>query len=348
MLAVATVALALTACGSDGGTTELPPLPTGAGPDTTAAPPTSAAVPDTTTVSSPSDTAATETTAPDTTIPETTAPETTAPGTTVPAPSTATAAFMIGGDDDAPLLPLAWWDGGTWRLSDDEFPLTGGETAVLTSVDDTTVSATLSSPSTDDDPFAAEACFDGRTGLAADGRLRAPEVPGFGYSTLAVVAPWDVVPRPSAQVGLAVDEYREIGARFADGLGGDGSLGEVTQVVRVDLDGDGVEEVLVTFEHIQPSIVGAPGDYSIVYLRSPTVTGEVDDDLVAAWMVDPELPEDEFPYLLRSRVMAVADLDGDGTMEVALHRWYYEGTTVEIFRITGRTIESVASNGCGA
>jgi hypothetical protein len=119
------------------------------------------------------------------------------------------------------------------------------------------------------DEFAAEACFDGQQGLAVDVAIDPPEMPGFGYSTFAVVAPWDPTPRPAAAVGLDVDEYRQIGAAFVDELGGDGSLGEVAQVLRVDLDGDGVDEVLVTFEHIQESIVGAPGDFSLVYLRSP-------------------------------------------------------------------------------
>jgi hypothetical protein len=46
--------------------------------------------------------------------------------------------------------------------------------------------------------------------------------------------------------------------------------------------------------------------------------------------------------------MAVADLDGDGTMEVVLHRWYYEGAGVEIFQFDRRALAPVAGNGCGA
>ena len=36
-----------------------------------------------------------------------------------------------------------------------------------------------------------------------------------------------------------------------------------------------------------------------------------------------------------ARVLGVADLNGDGRMEVALHTWYYEGAGVTVFEFDG-------------
>jgi hypothetical protein len=192
-----------------------------------------------------------------------------------------------------------------------------------------------------------EACFDGRIGFVVDVAVPTPEPPGFGYSAIGVVGDWEIQPRPADQVGLEVDEYRQIGAAFADDLSVDGTLGEVVQVVRTDLDGDGMEEVLVTFENTE-SAVGERGDYSIIYMRSPQIDGSVADSVVLHSLVDPNLADDGFPFMFRVRLLGVADLNGDGKMEVAVHTWYYEGAGITVFEFDGDSLTQVMSNGCGA
>ena len=267
--------------------------------------------------------------------------------TAPPRPTTDVAAAFIGGAGDNFWLPLGYWDGSDWVQQGEEgestpleFPAATGDALRTTGLDLAPAASTLGA--------SGEACFDGRIGFSVGVSVPTPEPPGFGYAAIGVVGDWEIQPRPARQVGLEIEEYRQIGARFANELGVDGTLGEVVQVVRTDLDGDGMEEVLVTFEHAEESILGAPGDYSIVYVRAPQIGGPVLDSVVFSWSVEPDLPEEEIPFMMMARVLGVADLNGDGRMEVALHTWYYEGAGVTVFEFDGPGLTQVMGNGCGA
>jgi hypothetical protein len=285
-----------------------------------------------------------------TVVTTTAAPTTEAPvaaTTAPPRPTTDVAAAFIGGAGDNFWLPLGYWDGSDWVQQGEEgestpleFPAATGDALRTTGLDLAPAASTLGA--------SGEACFDGRIGFSVGVSVPTPEPPGFGYAAIGVVGDWEIQPRPARQVGLEIEEYRQIGARFANELGVDGTLGEVVQVVRTDLDGDGMEEVLVTFEHAEESILGAPGDYSIVYVRAPQIGGPVLDSVVFSWFVEPDLPEEEIPFMMMARVLGVADLNGDGRMEVALHTWYYEGAGVTVFEFDGDGLTQVMGNGCGA
>ena len=266
--------------------------------------------------------------------------------TTPPAASGEVAAAFVGGPDDDFWLPLGYWDGSAWvQLGEEgeatplEFPAATGDPLRVTGLDLAPGTAPLGG--------AGEACFDERVGFAVDVAVPNPEPPGFGYSGIGVVGDWEIQPRPANQLGLQIDEYRQIGATFADDLGVDGTSGKVVQVVRSDLDGDGMEEVLVAFEHFE-SPFGAPGDFSIVYLRAPQIAGPVVDTVVFSSFVAPDLPDEQLPFMNLARVLGVADLNGDGRMEVALRTWYYEGAGVSVFEFDGDGVAAVMSNGCGA
>jgi hypothetical protein len=296
-----------------------------------------------TTVAAPVPTVPADSTTTTTSTTTTVAPSAT---TTSPAASSEVAAAFVGGPDDDFWLPLGYWDGSAWvQLGEEseatplEFPAATGDALHVTGLDLAPGTAPLGG--------AGEACFDERVGFAVDVAVPNPEPPGFGYSGIGVVGDWEIQPRPANQLGLQIDEYRQIGAAFADDLGVDGTAGKVVQVVRSDLDGDGMEEVLVAYEHFE-SPFGAPGDFSIVYLRAPQIAGPVVDTVVFSSFVATDLPDDQLPFMNLARVLGVADLNGDGRMEVALRTWYYEGAGVSVFEFDGDGVAAVMSNGCGA
>ena len=99
----------------------------------------------------------------------------------------------------------------------------------------------------------------------------------------------------------------------------------------VGLFGDGVVEVLVVAERLQGGgLAGAQaGDYSIVYLRK--VIGNEVQQLVLHHSTLQNLAPDEFGYLEAFRVPTVADLDGDGQMEIVTQGFYYEGSWTEMW-----------------
>jgi hypothetical protein len=45
--------------------------------------------------------------------------------------------------------------------------------------------------------------------------------------------------------------------------------------------------------------------------------------------------------------MAIADLNGDGTMEVAIGSVYWESSGVSIYEFDGGALHAVMSSGCG-
>ena len=83
----------------------------------------------------------------------------------------------------------------------------------------------------------------------------------------------------------------------------------IKQVLRIDLEGDGVNEVLVVAEDVPGDLLAEAGDYSIVFMQRwsggrwrLSVIGE---------SVVIELADGETPFVLSFAVGAVADLNGD-------------------------------------
>jgi hypothetical protein len=272
----------------------------------------------------------------------TTAPVT---STTLPAgPADALVPLLVGGADATGWLFLGAWQQDRWQLATDPSgnPIRPGIEAgtqfVVSNLDGET-SAVLGDNT--------EACFDGRVGPTIDVEVAAPDPPGFGYNAVAVIArPWALKPRPVAVTATAPDTYRALGAASFEGEPVDASQGAVEQLVVADLDGDGDDEALTSFEFVQPSAgPGAPGDLAAlvaidVETRSATT--------VLQSLVDQDADAETFPIIERYRVLDVADLNGDGRMEVLVHAWYYEGAAVIVYTYDGSAFTEVLSTGCGA
>ena len=120
----------------------------------------------------------------------------------------------------------------------------------------------------------------------------------------------------------------------------------ITQLLRVDLDGDGVTEVVLTASSyvngVGPS--AQAGDYSLVLLRK-VINGQVQTTLLEG---DFYTDAAEFAAPNDFNVTAIADLNGDGNMEIAVHGEYYEGAWTSIYEVKGSTVKEVLVEGCGA
>lgn len=127
----------------------------------------------------------------------------------------------------------------------------------------------------------------------------------------------------------------------------------INEALRVDLDGNGAKEVLISATHYASDASGSgqipghstkAGDYSIIVLRK-IVRGRVQDILL-----DGEFYIKSSPFAAPNtyRVIGVLDLKGDGKMEIITHASYYEGDSVEVWQVTGNRVRSVLGAGCGA
>lgn len=101
----------------------------------------------------------------------------------------------------------------------------------------------------------------------------------------------------------------------------------------------------MTFEFVQPSAAtGAPGDLATLLLVDVETRATV---TVLQSLVDETIDETTFPVIERFRVLDVADLNGDGRMEVLVHAWYYEGASVIVYTYDGDGVTQVLAAGCG-
>ena len=167
---------------------------------------------------------------------------------------------------------------------------------------------------------------------------------------IGVSGTWDLFPQAVEVLATENQTYKDITRELIAEFGIDDPDPQLLQVLRVDLEGDGVDEVLVVAERLQAGgLAGAQaGDYSIVYLRK--VIGNEVQQLVLHHSTLQNLAPDEFGYLEAFRVPTVADLDGDGQMEIVTQGFYYEGSWTEMWEYVengqGEAVVAL-SVGCG-
>jgi hypothetical protein len=170
-------------------------------------------------------------------------------------------------------------------------------------------------------------------------------------SLVGVAGTWNAMPRTVRLTSPDQAVYKTAAAEILRSRGIAKPNVKLTQVIRVDLDGDGVEEVLVSaanYETFKPYGGLTPnaraGDYSLVFLRK-VVQGKVVTKIVAGEYY-PEAKEFAAPS--EYRIIGVLDLNGDGVMDIVVSGRYYEGDWVDAYRIDGTGITKVLTMGCGA
>jgi hypothetical protein len=171
---------------------------------------------------------------------------------------------------------------------------------------------------------------------------------------IAVGGRWNALPRVPRMLSTNDPADRQVVAGVLRRRGFLRPKINITQVVRIDLDGDGIEEALISATHLAEglgsaetsmAIHGKPGDYSFVLLRR-IVKGRVRDNLLVEHFYPRKIEYPQTPY--QYKVAALLDLNGDGKMEIIVHGNYYEGSWGTVFRLRGNRVENVFGCGCGA
>jgi hypothetical protein len=164
---------------------------------------------------------------------------------------------------------------------------------------------------------------------------------------IAIKATWDLFPRGFKNQSLNQKIYYNLVKKHLEEAGVPNSKTNLKQVIRVDLEGDSTEEVLISadntndyeFEQVKK------GDNAIILFRK-IINGKVIDQVVEQDIrKEDEKEVSIFRYLFR--IENFADLDGDGTMEVIIRHWYYEGESWGIYKLKDNKLVLIASNGFG-
>lgn len=278
-------------------------------------------------------------TAPTTSPVPSTAPSTAPSETTTSLPVATTLAG--GGWAEVPVITspwgaLGWWNGSEWvdAVDQPDTDLTGRYRLV----------GLLGSGRADAETV-GETCHEATGGVRPYPEIPFGEGDPFPVWSLAVSAPWEL---GSVEVFEAGADYGSAVSQFFATRDFEVADPTVVQAIRADLFADGTPDAIIVAESIGDpvSLLPTVGDYSVVMVFA-------DDDpeqaplLLGSEVLVRDLDSGAIPYTLR--VPAVADLNGDGTLEVAVASAYYEGRGVNVFaQVEGiRGLDSVLGAGCG-
>lgn len=163
---------------------------------------------------------------------------------------------------------------------------------------------------------------------------------------LGANANWNPQPRVPNDFSTSSETYKEIVADVLRSKGIAAPKVSIRQAYRIDLDGDGTDEVVLSATSYKPdeTLPGVdPGDYSFILLRK-IVFSEVKNLVLAGEFYNKKI-ESAAPN--EFQISAIADLNGDNNMEIVTRSQYYEGRAASVFEIKCTKIVEVLSTGCG-
>ena len=165
--------------------------------------------------------------------------------------------------------------------------------------------------------------------------------------TIAVGGDWNARPRAATSLSTDTGVYRDAVAEILRAHGIKQPDVRLTRVLRIDLEGDGVDEVLISATRMagdRPLPQIAANDYSLVVLRK-VVAGQVHTILLAGEFY-PASAEFGAPNVYT--IANLLDLNGDGRLEIVVDSAYYEGAATTVVDVAGDQAHAVLDTGCGA
>ena len=173
---------------------------------------------------------------------------------------------------------------------------------------------------------------------------------------IALAAPWNALPRKPRIADTTQQVYVDAVRDFLKTKGIAQPTVKIDNIVRVDLGGDGEEEVLISATNYFQKDEGTPmrspaASYSMVLLRR-VIAGKVETQLIVGEFYPKAYPkaaqeEGRFNAPNAYKVIAVLDLDGDGKLEVVVASSYYEEEATTIYQCDSKKIEELLSVSCG-
>lgn len=167
---------------------------------------------------------------------------------------------------------------------------------------------------------------------------------------IGIQAPWNPSPRQVEVLNTKESAYQSAyQSAVAELLARNGITNPtvvITQMLRIDLEGDGSAEELIAATHyvnLEELLTVEPGDYSFVALRR-VVNGQMRTQVLSGEFY-PETTEDAALNIYQ--VAGVLDLNGDGVLEVLVNSSYYEGGGLKVWQLQRDQLVGVLAVECG-
>jgi hypothetical protein len=142
---------------------------------------------------------------------------------------------------------------------------------------------------------------------------------------------WNPVPRTPKAVVITSPDVVNIVAAFLKTKGIARSHVRITQAFRIDIDGNGTDETVIAATYFRKpfGLDAFAGDYSVVLLK--TGSGKNSSVHLLESYFFTKGTETEVPS--RYEISSLADLNGDGKMEIVVYGEYYEGAAASAFEM---------------
>jgi hypothetical protein len=163
--------------------------------------------------------------------------------------------------------------------------------------------------------------------------------------SVATNASWQASPRQAALMDSTTPPYPTILMEVLNGLGLDDPRVYFLTLQRVDLEGDGVDEVLMTAFRQQAgsnSTVISPGDYAVVILRRLAGNEVLNIPLVS----DVYLQAASNVSAIEYRVIGLLDLNADGVLDIVIQGTSPTEMVILVFDLTKPSYQPVLSLSC--
>lgn len=155
---------------------------------------------------------------------------------------------------------------------------------------------------------------------------------------VAISAGWELRPRPVTD-GESHPDLEAMAIDLLEERGYATDTVDIVQAIDADLDGDGAAETFLVAEETE--LANEMSDvYSILFVVSPSW----DVPEVIAHSV---IPADDSGFPASFRVSAIADLSGDGLMEIVVDGLAWENVWVSVHELTESGFEARIGAGCG-
>ncbi|HOL11069.1 MAG TPA: hypothetical protein PLH87_13155 [Bacillota bacterium] len=159
---------------------------------------------------------------------------------------------------------------------------------------------------------------------------------------VAISCNWDAQPRKPLLMNTNNDTYKQIVRKILNDNGLNKQVPvNITQLIKVDLEGDGIDEVIIAAENHKSPYALYNNDYSILVVRK-IVDGTVKNIFLKKEIIKTSEEYIAEPAVIPSAV-SILDTNDDGIMEIIINYQYYEGNSFSLYQIKNNKVNCLLS-----